>query len=98
MKLYLLYFVNISLVAVVSFGQNWNNWRGPNFNGSSDTTESLPEKFDNITNVKWKYNLPGPSGGTPIINEQFVFISSIASTGLINLKDCLWSMLNPNHD
>ena len=28
----------------------------------------------------------------------FVFISSIASTGLIDLKDCLWSMLNPNHD
>ncbi|WP_407679090.1 outer membrane protein assembly factor BamB family protein [Candidatus Seribacter sulfatis] len=77
MKLYLLYFVNLSLVALVSFGQNWNNWRGPNFNGSSDTTESLPEKFDNNTNVKWKYKLPGPSGGTPIINEQFVFISSI---------------------
>jgi len=77
MKLYLLYFVNLSLVVLVSFGQNWNNWRGPNFNGSSDTTESLPEKFDNNTNVKWKYKLPGPSGGTPIINEQFVFISSI---------------------
>ena len=28
----------------------------------------------------------------------FVFISSVASTGLVNLKDHLWSILNPNHD
>ena len=28
----------------------------------------------------------------------FIFISSIANTGLINLKDKLWSMLNPNYD
>jgi len=28
----------------------------------------------------------------------FVFISSIANTGLVDLKDQLWSMLNPSHD
>lgn len=28
----------------------------------------------------------------------FVFISSVASIGLVNLKNCLWSILNPNHD
>ena len=42
-----------------------------------DTKESLPTKFDSNTNIKWKCDLPGPSAGTPIINDQFVFISSI---------------------
>ncbi len=28
----------------------------------------------------------------------FVFISSISNTGLVDLKDQLWSMLNPSHD
>jgi len=31
-------------------------------------------------------------------NIPFVFISSIANTGLVDLKDQLWSMLNPSHD
>ena len=77
MKIYKLLFLNLSLLCSVSFAQEWNNWRGPNYNGSSDTKESLPTKFDSNTNIKWKYDLPGPSAGTPIINDQFVFISSI---------------------
>lgn len=74
---------NISLLTFFTLfrftlnGQEWNNWRGPNFNGSSNTTESLPERFDFETAVKWKCDLPGPSASSPIITNQFVFISSI---------------------
>ena len=77
MRKLLYLFSNLSLSVLVCWGQDWNNWRGPNFNGSSNTTQSLPTKFDAITKVKWKYDLPGPSAGTPIIVGQQVFISSI---------------------
>jgi len=77
MKFYKLLFLNVSLLCSFSFAQEWNNWRGPNYNGSSNTKESLPTKFDSTTNIKWKYDLPGPSAGTPIVNDQFVFVSSI---------------------
>ena len=79
MRIHLKFFL-ISLAVFNGFilnGQDWDNWRGPNYNGSSDTTESLPEKFDYKTKVKWKYNLPGPSASSPIVIDQFVFISSI---------------------
>ncbi len=77
MKFFLFLFSYLNFAIIFSWGQNWNNWRGPLYNGSSDTTQSLPSKFDSKTNVKWKYEMPGPSAATPIINGQFVFISSI---------------------
>tara|TARA_B110000008_G_scaffold111565_2_gene114518 strand:- start:10 stop:1353 length:1344 start_codon:yes stop_codon:yes gene_type:complete len=74
----LLYLIsNLSLSVLVCWGQDWSNWRGPNFNGSSNTTQSLPVKFDASTKVKWKCDLPGPSAGTPIVIGQQVFVSSI---------------------
>ena len=65
------------LGTIILNAQNWSNWRGPNYNGSSNTSDSLPGKFDLETGVKWKFNLPGPSACTPIISDQFVFVSSI---------------------
>jgi len=77
MRKYLFLFASLNFVVLFSWGQNWNNWRGPNFNGSSNTTQSLPIKFDSNTLVKWEFELPGPSAGTPIVNGNFVFVSSI---------------------
>ena len=77
------YSLHLSLLIVLTFsvsflnGQNWTNWRGPNYNGSSTTSGSLPVKFDLKKGVKWKNELPGPSACTPIITDQHVFISSI---------------------
>ncbi len=58
------------------FGE-WTNWRGPNFNGSSDYTGALPSKFDKQNSVKWSCSLPGPSAATPIIFDDMVFLPSI---------------------
>ena len=79
------YSLHLSLLIVLIFsfsflnGQNWTNWRGPNFNGSSNTSESLPVNFDLKKGVKWKNELPGPSASTPIITDQHVFISLLFS-------------------
>ena len=58
-----------------AFAQDWTNWRGPNFNGSTQAT-GLPVKFSRTQGVKWAADLPGPSAGTPIIYRDYVFVSS----------------------
>lgn len=58
--------------------ENWSNWRGPEYNGSSDET-GLPEKFSSENGVKWKASLPGPAAATPIIYGDRVFVSTVNS-------------------
>ena len=83
------YFFFLSIWGVHSHGQsksddthvgNWMNWRGPLYNGSSQDGSSernLPVKFDEDKGFKWKASLPGSSAATPIIFNNYVFVSSI---------------------
>jgi len=57
---------------------DWPQWRGPNFNGSTDE-KNLPVKWSRTENVAWSAELPGPSAATPIISGDRVFISSVDS-------------------
>src|SRR5437773_8479423 len=66
--------------------ENWPQWRGPLFNGSSPET-GLPVKFSKTNNVKWSVELPGPSAATPIIWGDRVFISSAHQQ-----KKSLWAL------
>jgi len=59
-------------------GQNWPNWRGPNFNGTT-MAKNLPTEFSKTKGVKWVSDLPGPSAATPIIWNDHVFVSSADS-------------------
>jgi outer membrane protein assembly factor BamB len=54
---------------------NWPQWRGPNFNGSTDE-KNLPVNFSKTENVAWVTPLPGYGGATPAIWEDTVFITS----------------------
>lgn len=51
---------------------NWPQWRGPNFNGSSDETR-LPSDWSKESAL-WNAALPGPSAATPIIWGDLVFV------------------------
>src|SRR5678816_1811877 len=55
--------------------ENWSQWRGPNFNGST-TEKNLPAKFSKTENVVWAADLPGPSAATPAVWADRVFVSS----------------------
>lgn len=55
--------------------ENWANWRGPNFNGSSEET-NLPTKFSKTENVKWKVEFPGSGASTPIVWGDHVFVTT----------------------
>ncbi len=74
----ILRFVFTILAASLShaaLAQDWANWRGPNYNGST-TAANLPTVFSPTEGVKWAADMPGPSAGTPIIYGDSVFVSS----------------------
>jgi outer membrane protein assembly factor BamB len=73
MKFAPILFASILLSAQVR-AANWPQWRGPNFNGSSDE-KGLPEKFSKESAV-WTLDLPGPSASTPVIWEDRIFVST----------------------
>ena len=54
---------------------NWPQWRGPFFNGSTTET-NLPDTWSKTENVLWAAPLPGPSHATPIIWDDSVFVNS----------------------
>lgn len=67
-----------SLLFSSTQAQNWPNWRGPNSDGTS-TEINLPVKWDSITNVLWKSEVPGTGHSSPIIWENKLFTLSAVS-------------------
>ena len=74
--------------AAATGGGEWQQWRGPNFNGSS-AAKNLPDKFDDETNVLWSTEMPGPSAGTPVIAGDRVFVSTLDSASKKLVAMCL---------
>src|SRR5687767_14439400 len=64
------------LCASTAYAANWPQWRGPEFNGST-TEANLPDKFSKTENVVWTAPMTGPSGSTPVIFGDHVFVNSI---------------------
>jgi len=68
-------FVLVMLTAASAQAADWGQWRGPNFNGSTDET-NLPTQWSQSENVAWAVALPGPSGSTPVVWGDHVFVST----------------------
>jgi outer membrane protein assembly factor BamB len=54
---------------------DWNNWRGPEMNGSSSASNT-PQSFSTDNGVRWSVDMPGAAASTPIISGNHVFVSS----------------------
>src|SRR2546423_6480896 len=54
---------------------NWPQWRGPEGNGISRAT-NLPTTWGPDKNIVWKTPMPSWSGGTPVIWEDRIFVTS----------------------
>ncbi len=65
----------LAAATIPAGAENWGNWRGPSYNGSSPET-GLPESWSAESGVKWRLALPGPSGATPVIWEDSIFVST----------------------
>lgn len=67
----------ISVLAVSALrADNWPNWRGPHFNGSSAET-GFPTVFSPTEGVAWKTELPGEGASTPAVWGDAVFLTSV---------------------
>lgn len=69
----------LTLVTLASSGtllaENWPQWRGPRFDGTSMET-GLPTTWDRTENVRWRLELPGPAASTPIVWGDRIFLTS----------------------
>ena len=81
-------FLAATLCASLLHAANWPQWRGPNYDGSSPE-KGLPEKFSKTENVAWTVPLPGPSGATPAIFGDNVFVNSIDAAKKSRVALCL---------
>ena len=73
----------LALATAVS-AENWPQWRGPFFNGSTTET-GLPTTWSATENVAWVTPLPGFSGATPAVFGDNVFVSSPDADKNLNL-------------
>jgi outer membrane protein assembly factor BamB len=64
------------LCSTLAAAENWPQWRGPSFNGSSPEA-SLPDKLDPESNLVWKLDLPGHGSGTSVIWDDRIFVSCL---------------------
>lgn len=73
-KYYLLAALFISLSAAFARAENWAQWRGPNFNGTSPET-NLPDALDE-KNTDWSVDLPGRGASTPVVWGEKIFLTT----------------------
>ena len=74
-------------MTLVASAENWPQWRGPAFNGTSPE-KNLPSAIT-TENIKWKTDLPGFSGATPAVWGDSIFVTSPDSN-----KDLLLYCIN----
>ncbi|MHC5083439.1 MAG: outer membrane protein assembly factor BamB family protein [Planctomycetota bacterium] len=55
--------------------QNWDNWRGPFSNGTTDET-GLVDQLDTDENLLWSVDIEGSSSSTPVIYGKKVFLTT----------------------
>ena len=68
--------------------EDWPQWRGPEFNGST-TEKGLPIEFSKEAGVLWAAPMSGPSASTPIILRDRVFLSSVDKDNQSTHAQCL---------
>ncbi len=63
------------LLALAAHAENWPQWRGPAFNGSS-SEKNLPQTWSATEGIKWSTPLQGMSGATPVVWGDSIFVST----------------------
>lgn len=58
-----------------AFASDWLRFHGANGSGISPDTQSLPVKWSDTENLKWKHKLPGPGSSSPIVVGKRVFVT-----------------------
>ncbi len=81
---------------------NWHQWRGPNFNGSSDTADP-PTHWSDQEHIKWKVKIPGLGSASPIVWNDKVIVATAIETNRpapatnVPSKGSNLALPSPNH-
>ena len=67
--------VIIALIGLVSYGENWGNWRGPNTNGTALEGGEYPGSWT-ADSATWKAELPGKGFSCPIVWDNMIYITA----------------------
>ncbi len=87
MKKFALSLICLLLVPAAVHAENWPNWRGPHYNGST-TQQDLPVQFSRTENIAWSVDLPGAAAATPIVWEDRVFLAGVDAERDMLLASC----------
>lgn len=60
----------------------WPQWRGKQGDGVS-TEKNLPTKWSATENIKWRCELPGQAGATPVVWNDRIFLTSAEGDDLV---------------
>lgn len=83
MKHQALFSIALFLVTVAStWADDWLRFRGPNGSGINPDGQTVPEKWDATTNLKWKVSLPGPGHSSPIVVGNQIFLTGWTGYGV----------------
>lgn len=79
--------LSIGFSALSAHADNWPNWRGPYFNGSSGE-KGYPAVFSKDDGVAWQTQLPGEGASTPVVWDDAVFLTSIdeEKDGIVGIR------------
>ncbi|MDB4564473.1 hypothetical protein N9099_00860, partial [Mariniblastus sp.] len=58
---------------------NWHQWRGPDATGVASTA-TPPIRWNDQSNIRWKFPIVGEGSSTPIVWKNQVFILSAVET------------------
>jgi len=73
-----LFLILVFFVSYKAPAEDWPQWRGPYFNGSTDE-KNLPTDWSTTDNIAWRVDLAGCAAATPIIFADRVFLSGVDS-------------------
>ncbi|MBI9069337.1 MAG: PQQ-binding-like beta-propeller repeat protein [Salinivirgaceae bacterium] len=74
-KRHTLFIIICLLITNITIGQKWEGWRGLD-KQAKDQTNNPTIEWSTSQNVQWKTKLEGEGHSSPVIFEDFVFISS----------------------
>jgi outer membrane protein assembly factor BamB len=82
-----MFLVLVLLILSTVQAEDWPQWRGPFFNGST-TEKNLPTDWSQTDNIAWSVDLAGSSAATPIVFGDKVFLSGVDSDKDVLLAMC----------
>ena len=67
--------IALGMMAVMAWGDDWPQWRGPRLDSVCRET-NLPTHWSKTENVVWRFPLPGPAGASPVVAGEHVYVTA----------------------